>query len=477
MQLAKELAAKAQLKDEESFRDKLATADKDGKRIWVYPKKPSGKLTAAREKVAYALLLVLFVLPFIKVGGEPVILLNIIHRKFIIFGLIFYPQDFHLFVIATIAAMIFIALFTVVYGRVFCGWVCPQTIFMEMVFRKIEYWIEGDWKDQKVLDRAEWTNKKILRKGSKHFIFWSISLIISATFLSYIIGVESLTQLLTGSLKDNLGTLAGLMVFSGIFYWVFAFFREQVCTAVCPYGRLQGVLLDKKSIIVAYDYKRGENRGLIRKGEDRKVAGKGDCLDCHHCVDVCPTGIDIRNGTQLECINCTACIDACNFMMEKVGQEKGLIRYSSENAIARGEIFRITPRIIGYSSVLLILVASLFTLTAFRSDVETTILRAPGMLFQEQPGKKISNLYTFKIINKTRENKELEFRLETIKGEISIVGKKEISVKREGMGEGSLFIMIPESEIHSVKTKVYVGVYSQGKLIERVKTTFMGPAQ
>ncbi|MEJ2055684.1 MAG: cytochrome c oxidase accessory protein CcoG, partial [Calditrichaceae bacterium] len=363
------------------FRDHIATVDQRGKRVWIFPKKPSGPLYHARTWVSLLLLTILFAGPFIKINGRPVLMLNILERKFIIFGIGFWPQDFYLFVLATITLIVFIVLFTVIYGRLFCGWVCPQTVFMEMLFRKIEYWIEGDARNQRKLKQAPMNCSKFMKKSSKHLIFYAIAFIIGNTFLAYIIGIDALESIITDPPSQHLAGLTAMILFSAVFYYIFAFFREQVCTMVCPYGRLQGVLLDQNSIVVAYDFIRGEPRGKLKRGQS--FDNRGDCVDCHQCVDVCPTGIDIRNGTQLECINCTACIDACNSVMQKVKRPKGLIRYSSFNGIKEGIKLKVTPRIAGYSVVLIILVTALLTLMLNRKPVETTVLRTPGVLYQE----------------------------------------------------------------------------------------------
>jgi cytochrome c oxidase accessory protein FixG len=375
----------------DSFRDAVSTIDKKGNRVWIYPKKPGGPFYNKRTIVSWILLILLFSGPFIRIGGEPLLLINLLERKFVIFGKIFWPQDFYLFVIGMLTFIVFIVVFTISYGRLFCGWVCPQTIFMEMVFRKIEYWIEGDWKQQQRLNKSPWTRQKIIKKGLKHGIFYIISFLIANIFLAYIIGSEEVISIITDSPLNHLQGLALILLFTFVFYGVFAYMREQVCLVICPYGRLQGVLLDRSSLVVAYDYIRGENRAKFRKGEIRAEVGKGDCIDCGQCVHVCPTGIDIRNGTQLECINCTACIDACDFMMEKTGQEKGLIRYASEKGITTGSRFTFNARIIAYTVVLIGLLAVLAGLLVSRADVQTTILRTPGMSYQDQGNNKISN--------------------------------------------------------------------------------------
>jgi cytochrome c oxidase accessory protein FixG len=382
-----------QLYDEEleTFRNQLATVTSEGKRKWVYPKKPSGRFHRARVVVSAVLLLILFITPFIKVNGHPFMLFDFVNRKFILFGILFGPQDFHLLVIALITMIVFIILFTAVFGRIFCGWACPQTIFLEMVFRKIEYLLEGDSKDQRKLKAAPWSANKFFRKFIKHIIFFTIAFIISNFFLSYIIGMDALLKIISDPPSEHLQGLFSIIVFSGVFYFVFSNFREQACTIVCPYGRLQGVLLDRDSIVIAYDNVRGEPRKRFRRDEGWE--NRGDCIECYQCVEVCPTGIDIRNGIQLECVNCTACIDACDNIMDKVKRPRGLIRYASLNSIEKKAKWRFTPRAIGYSALLTVLVTVLVILLLNRTDFSVTILRTPGLLYQEQPNNMVSNLY------------------------------------------------------------------------------------
>lgn len=455
------------------FRDRLSTLDETGKRKWIYPKKVFGKYFNARTWLSYVLLAFLFGGPFIRIGGEPLLMLNILERKFVIFGKIFWPQDFYLFGLATVTLIVFIVLFTVVFGRLFCGWVCPQTIFMEMLFRKIEYWIEGDWKHQQKLDAQQWDAEKIRKKGLKHALFLLISFFISNIFLAYIIGSDALIANVTSPPSENMATFLALLFFTGMFYGVFAKMREQVCTNICPYGRLQGVLLDRNSMIVAYDHKRGEQRSLWRNNEERKSAGKGDCIDCHQCVDVCPTGIDIRHGTQLECINCTACMDACDHVMTKVGLPVALIGYKSEESIETGVKFKYTTRMVAYTVVLIILLGVMTVLIATRADVGATILRTPGMLYQEN-GDNISNLYNYKVINKTSKDMPLEFRLLNGDGQLRMVGEVPTAAPA-GVAEGAMFIELPRSSLKAKKTDVKVGIYSDGELVRTVKTGFVGP--
>lgn len=307
------------------------------KRQWIYAKKPGGQLYNYRQWVGYSLLLFLFSAPFIKIGGNPFLMFNIVERKFSIFGNIFYPQDLHIFVFGMLIVMVCIVLFTAVYGRVWCGWTCPQTIFMELIFRRIEYLIEGDWMQQKKINEGPDTDSRSWKKLLKHSVFFLISFLISNLFLAYIIGVDALFKIMADPVDQHIVGFASILVFTLVFYGVFAHVREIVCTTICPYGRLQGVLLDEQSTTVAYDYNRGEPRGKQRKGD---VQDKGDCVDCNLCVHVCPTGIDIRNGIQMECVSCTACIDACDAVMDKIGKPKKLIGFYSMGEIDDKENFK-----------------------------------------------------------------------------------------------------------------------------------------
>ncbi|MEM1322533.1 MAG: cytochrome c oxidase accessory protein CcoG [Bacteroidota bacterium] len=466
--------------DTEQYRDKVATIDAQGRRIWLHPKKPKGPYYEWRKYVSYGLLLFLFGMPFIKVGGYPLLLFNILERRFIIFGLHFTPQDFHLFVFGMLIFIIFIALFTVVFGRLFCGWVCPQTIFMEMVFRRIEYWIEGDANAQKRLNKAPWNTDKIIKKGSKQLIFFTIAILVANTFLAYIIGIDEVFTIISEPIDQHLSGFTAMVLFSFAFYFVFSYMREQVCVTICPYGRLQGVLLDKNSIAVYYDFVRGEPRGKMKRKKQALPSAKelilGDCIDCKLCVQVCPTGIDIRDGVQLECVNCTACMDACDEVMEKIGRPKELIRYDSYNGIKQGIRKIFTPRVIAYTAVLAVLLVIQIVLLVGRSDVETLLLRTPGMLYQQTEQGDISNLYNYQIINKTTKEMPIEFRLVGIEGKIRLVGKAPVAQK-DDITEGALFIDLPPAALDNRKTKIRVEVYSAGELIDEVKTNFLGPVK
>lgn len=459
-----------------SFRDRIATVDPEGKRKWIFAQKPKGRFSSARTWASRVFFLVFLSLPFIKYKDRPLFLFNIPEAKFIIFGKIFWPQDFFIFGLTMVTFIIIIVLFTAAFGRLFCGWICPQTIFMEMVFRKIEYLIEGDASKQRVLAKMSWNTEKISKKAGKHTVFFGVAFIIANYFLAYIIGVDKLWQIITEPVSQHWVGFLSLIVFSSVFYLVYAFFREQACTVVCPYGRLQSVLLDRNSMIVAYDYQRGEPRGKLKKGEGSESFG--DCIDCFNCVRVCPTGIDIRNGLQMECVGCTACIDACDQIMESINKPRGLVRYDSENGISLQKPLRYTARMKFYTFILIVLSGLLALLLATRAAIDGTIVRTRGQLYQEVGVDSLSNLYEIKIINKTMKDKDVTLKLEgefEHSGRVSMIGNNFIHLKREDQAAGSFFITISKKALSQRTVKLKVGLYSGKEKITTIKTNFTGP--
>ncbi len=455
-----------------SFRDTLATIDRRGRRIWVYPSRPRGKLYTARRIVATFLLVFLFIAPFIKVGKHPLLLFDIVHRHFFIFGIEIWPHDFHLVVLSVIAFAVFVILFTAAFGRLFCGWICPQTVFLEMLFRRIEFLLEGNGPRQRSFNKAPMSINKFVRKLTKHVLFLGIAFLISNILISYFVGIDKLRELVSSSPTEHMIGFTLMMIFSLAIYGVYTRFREQVCTLVCPYGRLQSVLLDSNSIVVAYDHRRGEPRGKRVRGESR--SDKGDCVDCSMCVLVCPTGIDIRHGTQLECVNCTACIDACNSVMKKVGLPPKLIRYTSHDQITKGKGFRITGRIAAYTVVLTLLIGLIGFLAASRSVVETTILRATGRTYDELEDGSIRNLYTIKVLNKSADSLDIELRLASPDGIIDVVGPP-LHAEAEKNAESVFVVQIPRKELLTTTTPLVIEVSDGTKILEEVHTTFFGP--
>jgi len=348
-----------------------------------------------------------------------------------------------------------------------------------MVFRRIEFWIDGDRGAQLRLDRSPWNAEKIRKRVLKWIVFFIISFFIANVFLAYLIGSDKLLAYITDGPMAHLSTMVPLLIFTGVFYFIFAWFREQVCIIACPYGRLQGVLLDNKSIVVAYDHKRGEaenGRKKFRKNEDREALGFGDCIDCFQCVHVCPTGIDIRNGTQLECVNCTACIDECDHIMDSINKPRGLIRYASEDEITKKDKFKFTARMKGYTAVLVVLIGILIGMLFLRNEVEANVLRLPGQLYERKDNNIISNVYTYKLVNKTTKDiPDVSFKLMSHNGNIIMVSQDKFTIPAEQLAEGTLFIEINASALTGDKDKLKIGVYSGDKLIETTVTQFLAP--
>ena len=453
---------------DQTFRDAVSTIDQKGKRKYLFPKKPKGSYYNKRTIASIVYLIVFFTLPWIKINGEPFLMFNVLKRKFILFGQIFGPQDFFIFALGMITFIVFIILFTAVFGRVFCGWACPQTIFMEMVFRKIEYWIDGDYTKQQQLKQMSWNAFKIRKRAIKIFIFYFISFIIANYFMAYLISMDEVLRYAQDGIDAHASTFTALIVFTTIFFFVYYWFREQVCIVVCTYGRLQGVLLDKNAVVVAYDYIRGEPRGKIPEHQS------GDCIDCKACVRVCPTGIDIRNGTQLECINCTACIDACDEIMESIKKPKQLIRYASENNIAKKEKLRITGRIKAYSTLLVGIATALVIMLATREVIDITILRTQGMIYQSLPNNYVGNLYTARMFNKTHKDIEVTLSIPEDEGIIEIIGMKS-TVGKESYAVITFLVKKKANLINKRKSIVDIEIKADGEKLKTKKTTFIGP--
>ncbi len=455
-----------------SFRDRLATIDKQGRRLWVYPSQPKGRFYTARTLVSILLLAFLFGAPFVRIGVNPLVMFDIINRKFFIFGLIFWPQDFYIFAVGFITFVVFVILFTAAFGRLFCGWICPQTVFMEMVFRRVEYLIEGNRHQQRALTQSAWTAEKLMKRILKYAIFFSLSFLVGNILLAFVIGTDALWRIVTDPLMAHPTGLSFMFLFSLIFFFIFARFREQACTLVCPYGRLQSVLLDKHSTVIAYDFKRGEPRGPAKRGTD--MSTRGHCIDCHACVVVCPTGIDIRNGTQLECVNCTACIDACDRVMDRMHLPRGLVRYTSMTGITDKAKFRMTGRIIAYLVAFLILLAVFVTLLVARDTVETTILRAPGSLYEEMVDGTIRNLYTVRILNESAEPVTISLKLTESYGSLDLVGGA-FTIPTNNSVQTAFVVAIPREKLFTSSTSIRIGVFSGEEKIDELRTNFSAP--
>lgn len=475
------------VEDHERFRAELASIQPDGRRRWIYARKPRGRYTTWRAIVSVVLLGFLVLAPFVKVGGHQFILLNILTREFVLFGVPFWPNDFYLVALLFLTGVITIVLFTATLGRIWCGWLCPQTVFMEMIFRKIEWLIEGGPKEQAQRRNGPWTVDRAWRAGLKVVVFAAISFGIANVFLSYVISSDQLLRYVVDGPFAHIELFAGLVFFTFVFFMVFYRFREQACLIACPYGRYMSALVDENTVAVTYDYKRGEARHKWTKadtdarrqsvqGATHRATGVGDCVDCHQCVTVCPTGIDIRNGIQLECVNCTACIDACDEVMDKVGMDRGLIRYSSLTAIEQGTTRVFTRRIKAYLAVWCVFVMAVGVLFATRSDLDVVLLRQPKSTWTSmQEGT--ANFYALNIINKTSDDLPYELIVVSPAGYIIKPLNLPPTVKAEQKMEGRLIIIRTAASDRSGDEKLQLVLRSRGNVLRTFETTFMGPQE
>jgi cytochrome c oxidase accessory protein FixG len=485
--------------EHDAFRNELASVARDGRRKWIYARKPSGRLYRLRTVLSWGLLAFLLLAPFITVGGQPLMMLNVLERRFVLLGMLFRPQDFYLVVLIGLTCLVTVVLSTVVFGRIWCGWLCPQTIFMEMLFRKLEYLIEGSAERQLRRDRGPWTRDKIWRRGAKHAIFFGLSFVIANVFLAWIIGAPALRVIVTDSPARHIVGLVAIVIFTFVFYMVFARFREQACVLACPYGRMLSALTDARTITITYDWRRGEPRNRLVRGA-RGAAG--DCIDCHQCVTVCPTGIDIRDGIQLECVNCTACIDACNGVMARVGRPQGLIRLTSHHAIATAGTGGAAPattradgalsfashlahtlrrgmsaRVVAYTGVWLILAVSVTVLLAGRRDLDVLILRQPGTLYTTITGGDVANFYTVQALNRTGRSRA--FTIEVVEphgATLSSLGELG-DVAPYGLAESRVMLRLRPADLKGSNTPIQFAVRADDGVVQTVESSFVGPAE
>jgi cytochrome c oxidase accessory protein FixG len=460
-----------ELDDHETFRNELASVQRDGRRRWIYARQPSGPLYRWRTLVSVVLLAFLFLAPFVRVDGQPLMMLNILERHFVLLGVVFHPQDFYLVVLIALAVLVTLVLSTVVVGRVWCGWLCPQTIFMEMLFRKIEYWIDGSAEQQIRRARQPRTAATTARQAVKLGIFFALSFLIANVFLAWVIGAPALRAIVTDAPRHHLAGLTAILIFTTVFFLVFTRFREQACVLACPYGRMMSSLMDAQTRTVTYDTGRGEPRGK----RTARGGAAGDCIDCHRCVTVCPTGIDIRNGIQLECVSCTACIDACNDVMARTGRAPGLIRYTSAEAVRSGEHRWLSTRARAYSAVWLLLVAVVVTLLVRRPALDVLVLRQPGSLYVTLPGGDVGNLYTVQALNRTSREAGFEVDILEPRGAtltpLGPVGR----ISPHGVLDGRFLLRVPRAALAGTSTPVHGVIRSNGRVIHTIDTTFLGP--
>jgi cytochrome c oxidase accessory protein FixG len=465
----------ASLAEHDAFRDELASVAPDGRRRWIYARQPAGRFYRARTLVSIVLLAVLAAGPLVQIGGQPAVLLNVLERRFVLLGVAFWPQDFVLVVAIALTLLIGLALSTIAVGRVWCGWLCPQTVFLEMVFRRLEYLIEGSAAQQLRRARGPWTFDRTWRTLLKQAIFFALSFAIANLFLAYIIGVRDLWRIVTDPPSAHLHGLIAITMFSVVFYAVFARFREQACVLACPYGRVMSALVGPRTITVTYDAPRGEPRGRQAQRAAAAAGTHGDCVDCHQCVTVCPTGIDIRNGIQLECVNCTACIDACDDVMRRIDRPAGLIRLTSHDALG-GRRPRRRLRLALCVAGWLPLVAVVGWLVARRPAVDALALRQAGSLYATTATGEIVNFYTLQVFNRTARPQRFEIVATSPRDARVTLLTPVAEVGPHALLDTRLLVSAPRSSLGAVSTPVHFELRVAGAAPQPFDSAMLGPS-
>lgn len=441
--------------------DRLGTTDEKGRRVFLHPADVKGPFRDWRSRTQWVLIFIFLILPWVRLGDRPLILLDIHAREFEIFGLSLRAHNSPLLILVLAAAAFGLFFVTSIFGRIWCGWACPQTVFIDGVFRKIERWIEGPALERRKLDRMPWSMEKLAKRTAKWSAFLIVSLILTHSFLAYFVGTEKLAEMIQSSPRKNWGDFLFMSFTTAIILFDFAWFREQFCTIVCPYGRFQSVLMDKSSLVVSYDGNRGEPRATPQaKTLAKNHGGKlGDCVNCYRCVQVCPTGIDIRRGVQMECIACTACVDACDEVMDKIKKPKGLIKY---DAIAPSKKRRFNARAATYLALCVGSLVALFTFARNTQTVEFDILRAkdtPYTTAMNVDGTPITiNHFRIDLTNQNDQVRELEFGLvKSASGDATLItAVQPFPMRKQSSGQADIFIRFPKSNLIQGQAKIKI---------------------
>ncbi len=462
----------------------LSTMNKDGTRKWMYPKLSKGTMYTRRKVVGWALIALFFLLPVVRIGGEPAMWLDFVHRRFALFGQVFYATDTLLLMLLGLTLVISVVWATALFGRVWCGWGCPQTVYMEFIFRPIDRLIEGSISEQRRRDKKGWTQDKVWRTAVKLTLYTLIAAAMSHTFVAYFVSWDVLLEWMTGAPGKHWGFFLLMGVTTALIVFDFAYFREQMCTIACPYARLQSVLMDRDSLIVSYDPGRGEQRGRRSKAQREqekqgiKLAELGDCIDCGACVRTCPTGIDIRNGLQLECIGCTQCIDACDAIMIGVGKEPGLIRYTSENKVERKEEARfLRPRVLLYTGLLVLFTSVLGYMATHTEGFDADLIRASGEPFTVLPDGQVSNHFKLRTQNRTAEKRTLTVTVEEPARQTLVRAQNgaKFALEPGQMKRIDMWLVAPGEEFKSGKNKIKIRIGDGTEFDQVVDVELLGP--
>ncbi|MFQ5653098.1 MAG: cytochrome c oxidase accessory protein CcoG [Planctomycetota bacterium] len=455
----------------------LSTLNRDGSRRWIRPKPSRGLFHRRRRAVAWLLILIFTAIPYIPMGGKPLILLDIAHREFTLFGTTFLATDTVILMLFLVGLLVGVFLLTAIFGRVWCGWGCPQSVYMEFLYRPLERFIEGGRSRQLELDRTGPDGRRIL----KHFVFLLVSMFLAHVFLAYFVGVAELFRWIRLSPVEHPTAFLVMAVTTALMFFDFAYFREQTCVVACPYGRLQSVLLDRQSLIVGYDRRRGEPRGRLRRRRPPATSAeeplRGDCIDCRLCVVTCPTGIDIREGLQMECIACTQCIDACDRVMERIGRPRGLIRYTSQDELeGRGRSF-LRPRVIAYPAVMLTVVILLCSLLLGLESTEVTVLRDPGSAFSMLPEGAVSNRIRIKIVNRDRLEHSYHLSVTDLDSARIIIADNPVQVPAGESFTAAFFVVAPREVFDKGRREISIRVADDAGFVREARCILLGPYQ
>jgi cytochrome c oxidase accessory protein FixG len=447
----------------------LPTLNADGTRRFLRPKVSRGRYWKRRAWAAYLLIALFTLIPYIPINGKPAMLLDVVHRRFTLFGTTFLPTDTMLLMLLLVGTFVGIFFLTALFGRVWCGWACPQTVYMEYVYRPLERWIEGGIARQLKLDRdgADW--RRVVRYG----VFVLISLYLAHTFLAYFVGVAQLRTWILGSPYQHPVAFVVMAVTTLLMLLDFTFFREQICAVACPYGRFQSVLLDRRSLIVGYDRRRGEPR--LPVAERKAGAAGGDCIDCSACVITCPTGIDIRDGLQMECIHCTQCADACDVVMDKVGKPRGLVRYSSQDELDGKPRRFLRVRTVIYPLIMVAVWSGLAYALVARRPAQVWLLRPPGAPYMVPAEGRVANLVRIKIQNQSEEPATFTISLPDAHDVELSAAENPVTVVAQQQAVASIVLTAPLSSFRQGRRTVTVTVTSGPEYSQNLKYEMLGP--
>ena len=448
----------------------LPTLNEDGSRFWIRPRLSEGTWWTRRRIVGYALIAFFVTLPHLRWMGKPLILLDVPRREFTLLGSTFLPTDTLILMLLLGSAVISVFLFSALFGRVWCGWGCPQTVYMEFVFRPIERLLEGGRSSSLALDKARgmMAPKRIL----KYLIYVPICLGLAHTFLAYFVGTDTLAEWVRLSPHEHPTPFLVMAVTTLLIFLDFGWFREQTCLIACPYGRWQSALIDKHSLIVAYDAQRGEPR---RAGSVR--LGAGDCVSCNACVMTCPTGIDIRNGLQMECVHCTQCIDACDHVMVALHKPKGLIRYASLEGLAGRAGTLLRPRIVIYAVALAATLTGLALTLSLRADAEITILRSSSEPYHVEEDGRVANQVRVKIVNRSHDTQQYSVRVDGLDGGSVIAPELPLSVEARAQRTTSLFLVAPFAAFDDGRRPVTLHITDRSGFERDIPFVLLGPSR